>query len=160
MSGQSEQSSPLARAENRTELAARIASLRGDVLKTLRDVIETVSKYAGGALPENARALVHRHLTSLPQRFRVASMRDTSQLSLPESSEQGEKAQEKALRDGANRAIVLAMEGLDMVAQVSGVLDGTIVSAEEWCERLGKKRKDEREALLPGPEPLTEVKTS
>ncbi len=28
-----------------------------------------------------------------------------------------------------------------MLAQVSGVLDGTIVSAEEWCERLGKEKQ-------------------
>ena len=47
--------------------------------------------------------------------------------------------------EGANRVLVLAKEGLDMMAQVSGVLDGTIVSAEEWCERLGRTRREERE---------------
>ena len=51
------------------------------------------------------------------------------------------------MREGAQKVLVLAKEGLDMMAQVSGVLDGTIVSAEEWCERLGRKKRQEREEL-------------
>ncbi|KAF7550364.1 hypothetical protein G7Z17_g5763 [Cylindrodendrum hubeiense] len=131
-------------AQSRREIAARIASLKGDVLRTLQEVIITVSKYAGGALPENARILVRRHLTSLPQRFRVATMSD--------NATQGNDADsESALREGAQKVLVLAKEGLDMVAQVSGVLDGTIVSAEEWCERMGKRRRnqDEEKPVLP-----------
>jgi len=31
------------------------------------------------------------------------------------------------------------------MSQVSGVLDGTIVSAEEWCERLGRSKREDRE---------------
>jgi hypothetical protein len=120
--------------EEKRRLAASIAELKGDVLKTLRDVIETVSKYAGGALPENARELVRKHLTSLPQRFRLASMQDSA------TQRQGEDAKEHEVRDGALRVLVLAKEGLDMMEQVSGVLDCTIVSAEEWCERLGKRK--------------------
>ena len=38
--------------------------------------------------------------------------------------------------------IVLATEGLDMMAHVSGVLDSTIASAEGWCERLGRRRQE------------------
>lgn len=135
-------------AADRAALGARIMALRGDVLKTLQDVIETVSTYAGGALPENARALVKRHLTSLPQRFRLATHNSkvvcgagpslsTKQEQTDASTEEG-KWQEA--REGAQRVLVLAKEGLDMMAQVSGVVDVTIVSAEEWCARLGKRR--------------------
>jgi len=144
-------------AQERSVLAAKIASLKSDVLKTLRDVIETVSKYAGGALPENARILVRRHLTSLPQRFRLASQMD-SPAAKNANGQADEQGEEKELRDGAQRVLVLAKEGLDMMAQVSFVLDGTIVSAEEWCERLGKRKRDEREALLPRTEPTGDVK--
>ncbi|KAM0283717.1 hypothetical protein ACHAQH_002306 [Verticillium albo-atrum] len=129
--------------EDPTVLAARITALKADILKNLQAAIETVSKYAGGALPENARALVHRQITSLPQRFRYASMVEQQQ-----NQEGGERQQEEMTREGANRVLVLAKEGLDMITQVSGVIDGTIVSAEEWCDRLGSKRKDEG-ALLP-----------
>jgi hypothetical protein len=123
----------------RSALNAKIAELKRDVLKTLKDVVDIVSKYAGGALPENARDLVRRHLTSLPQRFRLASSRNT------ENSRKGESG-DLEVRDGANRVLVLAKEGLDMMAQVSGVLDGTIVSAEEWCERLGRSKREETQA--------------
>lgn len=142
-------------AQSRSELVARIDSLKGDVVKTLQDVVNTVSKYAGGALPENARVLVRRHLTSLPQRFRIATMSESS-------SENGDKDSESAIRDGAHKILVLAKEGLDMVTQVSGVVDGTIVSAEDWCERMGKKRRADKpgqqEMLLPQTEPNGDVK--
>jgi len=138
-------------AEHNAELGQRVAALKSDVLKTLRAVIETVSKYAGGALPENARVLVRRHLTSLPQRFRLASQAEPNAAGPSTASD-------KDVREGAQRVLLLAQEGLDMMAQVSGVLDGTIVSAEEWCSRLGKKKQEEREALgRQSIEPLTEV---
>ncbi|ETS02921.1 Opi1-domain-containing protein [Trichoderma reesei RUT C-30] len=123
---------------SRSEIAARINSLKGDIVKTLQDVINNVSKYAGGALPENARVLVRRHLTSLPQRFRLATMSDRQ-------SENANRDGDSALRDGAQKVLVLAKEGLDMVTQVTGVLDGTIVSAEQWCERMGKRRTEDRD---------------
>lgn len=139
----------------RRELGARITALRSDVLRTLQGVIETVSKYAGGALPENARTLVRRHLTSLPQRFRMATQESASATAgasgaaspspAPTSATTREEGKEKEVREGAQRVLVLAKEGLDMMAQVSGVLDGTIVSAEEWCERLGRKKREDRE---------------
>jgi len=132
--------------QDRGEIAARIAALKGDVLKTLRDVIETVSRYAGGSLPDNARDLVRRHLTSLPQRFRLASRSEAT--SDAAGGGGGRIEHDREMKDGAQRVLVLAKEGLDMMSQVSGVLDGTIVSAEEWCERLGRKTKgDERQQI-------------
>jgi hypothetical protein len=119
--------------KDREALTKRIAELKADVLKTLKDVVDVVSKYAGGALPENARVLVRSHLTSLPQRFKMASVSTP-----PDSDDETTKADWET-REGAKTVMVLAKEGLDMMTQVSGVLDGTIVSAEEWCERLGKK---------------------
>ncbi|KAG7116518.1 Clock-controlled protein 8 like [Verticillium longisporum] len=107
--------------EDPTVLAARITALKADILKNLQAAIETVSKYAGGALPENARVLVHRQITSLPQRFRYASMVEQQQ-----NQEGGERQREEITREGANRVLVLAKEGLDMITQVSGVIDGTM----------------------------------
>lgn len=110
----------------------RIEALKAEVLQTLKKVVDVVSKYAGGALPENARVLVRRHLTSLPQRFRIASISNApTECSRPASE----------TVTNAHRVMVLAKEGLDMMSQVSGVLDGTIVSAEEWCDRLGRRRR-------------------
>lgn len=132
----------------RNELNARVSALRSDVLKTLTGVIETVSKYTGGALPENARVLVKRHLQSLPQRFMLAtkeSANANSNAQRGNSAATTEDGGEKDVREGAQRVLVMAKEGLDMMAQVSFVLDGTIISAEEWCERLGRKKRDQQD---------------
>lgn len=130
----------------RTAMNAKIAQLKRDVLSTLKQVVDIVSKYAGGALPENARELVRKHLTSLPQRFKLASANSVNH----------EQGSDKEATEGARRVMVLAKEGLDMMAQVSGVLDGTIVSAEEWCERLGRKKQEEREQGMMEPPAVPE----
>lgn len=114
-------------------LLQRIQAVKADVLSTLKQVVDVVSKYAGGALPENARALVRRHLTSLPHRFQVASTSNPP----PESAASSSEA-----TVSAHRILVLAQEGLDMMAQVSGVVNDTLVSAEHWCDRLGWKRPE------------------
>ncbi|KAJ5958383.1 uncharacterized protein N7479_005533 [Penicillium vulpinum] len=119
--------------DNASLLIQRIQAVKADVLSTLKQVVDVVSKYAGGALPENARHLVRRHLTSLPHRFQVAS---TSQPP-PDSPAASSDA-----TISAHRILVLAQEGLDMMAQVSGVVNDTLVSAEHWCERLGRKRPE------------------
>jgi len=128
-----------------TLLSQRIQAVREDVLSTLKQVVNVVSKYAGGALPENARNLVRRHLTSLPHRFQIAS---TSQPP-PDSPESSSDA-----TVGAHRILVLAQEGLDMMAQVSGVVNDTLVSAEHWCERLGRKRPERSNEETPVSHPV------
>ena len=109
-------------------MTQRIAALKEEVLDTLKRVVGIVSNYAGGALPKNARDLVHSHLVSLPQRFNIANAMIKS-----ENEEGNETAK------SANRVKVLAQEGLDMMTQVSRVVNDTLVSAEGWCEKLGRK---------------------
>lgn len=123
--------------QSRAAVLERIQQVKGDVLRTLKQVVDVVSKYAGGALPENARNLVRRHLTSLPQRFRIASTSSPPPDSSASSSEMG---------TSAHRVLVLAQEGLDMMAQVSGVVNDTLVSAEDWCEKLGRKKSENKQA--------------
>ncbi|MCJ1394491.1 hypothetical protein MMC18_007369 [Xylographa bjoerkii] len=126
-------------------IAKHLQALKGECVQTLKNVVDIVSKYAGGALPENARVLVRRHLTSLPQRFMIASSAGSSTNGSSHDNEKQSSTPE--VISGAQRVAVLAKEGLDMMAQVSGVVNGTIVSAEEWCDRLGKRReKDDQHA--------------
>ncbi|OJD22541.1 hypothetical protein ACJ73_06112 [Blastomyces percursus] len=124
------------RSRNSTRLSEQIRQVKGDILRTLRQVVDVVSKYAGGALPENARHLVRRHLTSLPQRFRLASTITTTA---------GGSGMEADMTTSAQRVLVLAEEGLDMMAQVSGVVNDTLVSAESWCEKLRRPKHSTNE---------------
>lgn len=120
-------------------ITRHIQALKGECLQTLKSVVDIVSKYAGGALPENARMLVRRHLTSLPQRFRIAATNNSSANGANHANEKQDGTSEVV--SSAQRVVVLANEGLGMMAQVSDVVNGTIVSAEEWCDRLGKRRE-------------------
>lgn len=119
---------------DRTLILQHVQALKSDAIRTMKQVVDIVSKYAGGALPENARNLIHKYLTSIPHRFRLASLSSGSK------SGDGEKVPESETITNAKRAMALAREGLDLLAQISGVLDGTIMSAEEWCDRLRRRR--------------------
>ena len=134
MIGQEEEEDTRPAARDQATIFQNIQALKGDVLQTLRKVISIVSTYAGGALPENARLLVRKHLKSLPERFHIANTANSNSV----DGERQSPATEMVT--SAQRMMVLAKEGLDMMAQVSMVVDGTIVSAEEWCQRLGRRR--------------------
>ena len=115
---------------SKAAMAAKIQELKGVVLQTLKQVVEVVSNYAGGALPENARNLVHRHITSLPARFRMASSMSSD---------------ENGGNQSAHKVMMLAQEGLNMMGQVSGVVNDTLVSAESWCEKLGRRQGQQQQ---------------
>ncbi|KAL4805970.1 transcription factor Opi1-domain-containing protein [Aspergillus unguis] len=121
--------------DNQTMLSQRIHALKQDVLATLKQVVDVVSKYAGGALPENARHLVRRHLTSLPQRFRLASTASSA----PESSSTSSET-----TSSGRRILVLAREGLHILGQVNSVVSETLSSAKHWCELMGRRRSESR----------------
>lgn len=108
-------------------LAARIQALSTDILNTLKTVVNTVSRYTGGALPTNAANFVRSQLLSVPERWRLASQH---------SRESAAAGSSETVRR-TNRMLAFAKEGLDMMAQVSLTVEGTIGSAEAWLERIG-----------------------
>ncbi|KAI5839512.1 transcription factor Opi1-domain-containing protein [Morchella snyderi] len=134
----------------RAALTAKVEGLKAEVVNTMKKVVEVVSNYTGSALPENARDLIKRHIFSLPQRFAAASASapasNSNQL-VPGAASAEED--HNSPRSTANRVMVLAKEGLDMMQQVSEVVEGTITRAEEWCERLGKRKKEDVEEQAP-----------
>lgn len=50
-----------------------LTDVRRDVVQTIRQVVDVVSKYAGGALPEPARSKVRGFILHLPQRWASAA---------------------------------------------------------------------------------------
>ncbi|EED17584.1 clock controlled protein (Ccg-8), putative [Talaromyces stipitatus ATCC 10500] len=137
--------------QNRALLLQHMQAVKEDVLRTLKQVVNIVSKYTGGALPENAGTLVRSHLISLPQRFKIASTSTTPSDSTTSSSEEA---------SSAHRVLVLAQEGLEMMSQVHRVVDETLVSAQTWCERLGRKLPDLKNDESHGNPPETAPKSS
>jgi transcriptional repressor OPI1 len=121
------------------QIALRIKNLGTHIMNILREVTANVSRYAGGALPENAGALVRRQLMSVPQRWKFAEEKT--------STPNGEKEEEEMVRTG-QRWLVFAEQGCDMIAQVSIVLSGTVESAEKWLDTMGRKQSSRRESVV------------
>jgi transcriptional repressor OPI1 len=107
-------------------LAHVIKKHSDDIWRTLEHVVTSVSNYAGGALPENARHFVRNQLMSLPQRWRIVSDNQTGE---------GETSR------AAHRMIAFATEGLDMISQVSQTMKLTLDSAEGWLQRVGRRQE-------------------
>ncbi|KAF2467820.1 clock-controlled protein 8, partial [Lindgomyces ingoldianus] len=112
-------------------IASRMKSLSSDIWNTLQNVVQSVSRYTGGALPQNASQVVRTQLLSVPQRWQLAT-RTTA----------GEGEGEVR---GAQRMLAFAKEGLDMMGQITAVVDGTVRSAEGWLGRMGRGNRGEME---------------
>ena len=125
---------PAQSATTEREREDHIQSLAAEVIYIIKRVNNAVSEYAASALPDNARILVGRYLKSLHVSFQRSF-----------AGSRGENGQPNGVsgsETSARKALLLAREALDKLAQVSGIVEGTIVSAEEWCDRLGKRRRN------------------
>lgn len=56
-----------------------LTNVKRDVVQTIRQVVNVVSKYAGGTLPEPARSRVRQFILLLPQRWANTAHRSTAQ---------------------------------------------------------------------------------
>jgi hypothetical protein len=137
-------------ADNRSRLLKRMSELRQDLFSVIHRTVKTISEYAGGALPENARNLVHRQLMSLPSLYQFHYVRE-------KEGRRGSSSTPEALsRESAHLALLFAKEALHMMTQVGEVLNRTLVSAEEWCETLYKKKVEQESQSPPATmEPVT-----
>lgn len=108
-------------------IAERIKALSSDIWKTMQSVVQTVSRHTGGALPENASRVVRTQLLSVPQRWQLAGRNASN------DNTSGQEVQ------AANRMLAFAKEGLDMMGQITTVVDGTVSSAETWLARIGRR---------------------
>jgi len=112
-------------------IAEKMKSASSDIWKTLQQVVQSVSNYTGGALPQNASQVVRTQLLSVPQRWASATQSTSAQ-----GEQQGDEVR------GAQRMLAFAKEGLDMMGQITTVVDGTVQSAETWLGRMGRRPQD------------------
>lgn len=126
-------------ANNRGELVAKMNFLKTEIRVKIEGAIKMVSEYTASALPDNVRTFIHQQLIGLPSRLSAHAAREAAKETGPRKSTD----QEAMIREGTNRVVVLAQEGLAMMKQVMDVLDMTIQSAEDWCQRMGKRKRDE-----------------
>ena len=132
----SEAPSGFSASQNRAgHIAARIKQLNAEIWNTFKNVVNSVSAYTGGALPENASMVVKWQLMSVPQRWQRAVSRTPRS---PNAAETGQNGGDETVHS-ADRMIAFAIEGLDMMDQVGGVVESTISSAEKWLDSMGRR---------------------
>lgn len=112
--------------ESARRLAAVIKKHSDDIWDTLKRVVNSVSNTTGGALPTNARNFVRDQLMSLPQRWQVVS-----------AHQRGDSETSR----NAHRMVDFAMQGLEMMTEVSKVCQATLESAERWLDMVGRRRR-------------------
>ncbi|CAG8462703.1 2786_t:CDS:2 [Funneliformis mosseae] len=130
---------PSTRTVARTSSTSTLASIKKEVVETLRKVIEVVSKYAGVCLPDQAKRSVRTFILNLPTRWASINHSEHSSSPSPMSSPQLAPANGHPLNqttDYARRLLSLATESLDMLISVSGIFGETVTRAEAWLERL------------------------
>ncbi|KAF2280002.1 Opi1-domain-containing protein [Westerdykella ornata] len=131
---------PTAKEDEIRQIADRMKSASMDIWSTLRNVTRSVSHYTGGTLPQNASQVVRLQLLSVPQRWRSAGSRAAAAAAAEGDGARGDEAR------GAQRMLAFAKEGLDMMGQITRVVDGTVTSAETWLTKIGRRPSDEGEA--------------
>ena len=141
-----------------------LSAIKGDVVNTIRGVVDVVGKYAGGALPEPARSSVKAFILSLPARWATVNrapstidsqgrqgafgtspaspsfssehMSDISRSSSSLSTSSIARQQAAATAVAANRVLTLAVESLDILRSVTVVFGESLDRADLWVERL------------------------
>lgn len=143
---------------------ARLSAVKRDVVATIRQAVDIVSRYAGGALPEPARGTVRSVLLRLPERWASAGRevahdgagsghrrtgssssarapyppRSSTPADGTHAARPGPRPQPTAgtAAQAAQRVMTLATESLDMMRGVTGVVKESLDRAEVWVDRL------------------------
>ncbi|GJJ78631.1 transcriptional repressor OPI1 [Entomortierella parvispora] len=122
--------------------ASTLASIKKEVVETLRKVINIVSRYAGACLPDHAKISVRQFILSMPVRW--ATLNNESVPSTPVGSPSLRPVDRSpddvaALHDTSERAtrvLVLANESSDMLRSVASIFKDSVDKAENWMDKL------------------------
>ncbi|KAG8907667.1 hypothetical protein FRB99_002745 [Tulasnella sp. 403] len=130
-----------------------LKEVKRDVVATVRQVVEVMSKYAGGALPEQARATVRSIILLLPERWASAMQQQEAEMHTNGTQGGGNEVTASMAERAARRVLTLATESLEMMRGATGVFKESLDRAEAWVERLriiGIERRGEGAPNSPG----------
>ncbi|ORX85576.1 Opi1-domain-containing protein [Basidiobolus meristosporus CBS 931.73] len=116
-----------------------LASIKREVIETLRKVVDVVGRYAGACLPGEARNRVRNFILNLPGRWATINMYSaspspaSSPLLAPTSPN---ATPSQNMSESAHRILTLATESLLMLQSVAGIFKDSVERAESWVDRL------------------------
>ncbi|CAG8565104.1 10896_t:CDS:2 [Paraglomus occultum] len=119
--------------------SATLASIKKEVVETLRKVIEVISLYAGACLSEQARRSVRSFILSLPKKWEYVNRQEHSTSPSPMSSPHLPPANAHPINqttDYARRLLSLANESKEMLGSVCQIFADSVIRAEAWVDKL------------------------
>ncbi|KAF8327156.1 transcription factor Opi1-domain-containing protein [Cantharellus anzutake] len=128
-----------------------LSQIKTELINTIRQVVDVVSKYAGSALPEQARNTVRSFILRLPERWANALRLDETNGQYGGFERNGQGLSGSAATMAATRVLTLATESLDMMRGVTGVFKDSLDRAEAWVDRLQQLglQRQQQQALPP-----------
>jgi len=106
--------------------AEQLQTIKSEIVETVRKAVDVISKYAGLALPEQARRVVRQNILALPARWTTTV----------QQRDQSGRRLSNATHEAAERVLTFAVEGVDVLAGVARVFSESIERADAWLERL------------------------
>ncbi|KAF9432228.1 hypothetical protein BGZ76_011088 [Entomortierella beljakovae] len=122
--------------------ASTLASIKKEVVDTLRRVVSVVSGYAGYCLPDQAKIRVRQFILSMPVRWATISNESvpSTPLSSPSLGPQSDRSSESSAfnetSDHATKVLVFANESSDMLKSVATIFKDSVDKAENWMDKL------------------------
>ncbi|KAF8939582.1 transcription factor Opi1-domain-containing protein [Dissophora ornata] len=123
--------------------ASTLASIKKEVIDTLRKVINVVSRYAGACLPDQAKISVRQFILSMPVRWATINNESlpSTPMGSPSLGPQSDRSpeQQAALNETSSHAtkvLVLAHESSEMLKSVASIFKDSVDKAENWMDKL------------------------
>lgn len=132
--------------------ATTLTRIKKEVVETIRRVVDVVSKYAGGSLPEPAKQFVRKSILGLPLRWVLAIQAEAPSFTRSDPSGPPSSAPSNnhtnsttghphpqlraTTQVAADRVLTFAIESLDMLRSITGIFSESVERADAWVERL------------------------
>ena len=129
-----------------------LASIKKEMVDTVRKVVDVISRYASSSLPEQAKNAVRGSILQLPARWKMVNSSTSA------SPVAGSGADDPQLHETSIKLLNFGGESIEMLQSVSNVFSDTVDRAELWLQRLrvvgvagggsGKRRHQQKQKQL------------
>ncbi|KAI9274284.1 transcription factor Opi1-domain-containing protein [Phascolomyces articulosus] len=111
---------------------ATIASIKKEMVDTVRKVVDVISRYASSSLPEQAKNTVRSYILELPKKWQVANSSTTASPMTTSNN----PAEDPQLHETSIKLLNFGGESIEMLQSVSDVFSDTVDRADLWLDRL------------------------
>ncbi|KAI7850654.1 transcription factor Opi1-domain-containing protein [Circinella umbellata] len=114
---------------------ATVASIKKEMVDTVRKVVDIVSRYASSSLPEQAKNTVRSYILELPKKWQVANS-STTLSPMTNNNNNNNSVEDPQLHETSIKLLNFGGESIEMLQSVSDVFSDTVDRADLWLDRL------------------------